>query len=248
MSYPTYRYTTLLFDADGTLFDYQKASWEALRCTLEQFSLPFSQELFTLYQEKNQALWDLYELGEVTKEQLEIRRFVHFFEAAGMTGALPAEVNEAYIGYLGQGAFLLPGALELIDSLKGSFGLYLVTNGLKRVQYRRLESSPLVHAFDGVFVSEETGYQKPQKGYFDYVFARIPEQDRAQMLIIGDSLSSDIRGGNNAGIDTCWLNPSGSENTNGAVCTYEIGRLEELYEILPANPREQPRPTTYSET
>lgn len=232
MSDPTYRYTALLFDADGTLFDYQKASWEALRQTLAQLSLPFSQELFHLYQEKNQALWDLYELGKVTKGQLEIQRFEHFFEAAGMAGASPAEANEAYIGYLGQGAYLLPGALELIDSLREFFGLYLVTNGLKRVQYRRLEGSPLAHAFDGVFVSDETGFQKPQKGFFDYVFSRIPEQDRARMLIVGDSLSSDIRGGNNAGIDTCWLNPRGAQNTSGAVCTYEIARLEELYSIL----------------
>lgn len=138
MTDPTYRYTALLFDADGTLFDYQKASWEALRQTLAQLSLPFSQELFHLYQEKNQALWDLYELGKVTKGQLEIQRFEHFFEAAGMAGASPAEANEAYIGYLGQGAYLLPGALELIDSLREFFGLYLVTNGLKRVQYLSL--------------------------------------------------------------------------------------------------------------
>ena len=114
----TYRYTTLLFDADGTLFDYQKASWEALRRTLAQFALPFSQELFALYQEKNQALWELYELGKVTKDQLEIQRFLHFFDAAGMAGASPVEANEAYIGYLGQGAYLLPGALELIDTLR----------------------------------------------------------------------------------------------------------------------------------
>lgn len=236
MADPTYRYTTLLFDADGTLFDYRKASWEALRQTLAQFSLPFSQELFHLYQEKNQAQWDLYELGEVTKEQLEIRRFLHFFEAAGISGVSPAEANEAYIGFLGQGAYLLPGTLELIEALKGRFGLYLVTNGLKRVQYRRLEASPLAHAFDGVFVSEETGFQKPQKGFFDYVFAHIPETDRARMLIIGDSLSSDIRGGNNAGIDTCWLNPSGAANTSGAGCTYEITRLAQLHGILACAP------------
>ena len=228
----TYRYTTLLFDADGTLFDYQKASWEALRRTLAQFALPFSQELFALYQEKNQALWELYELGKVTKDQLEIQRFLHFFDAAGMAGASPVEANEAYIGYLGQGAYLLPGALELIDTLRAKYSLYLVTNGLRRGQYRRLEGSPLAHAFDGVFVSEETGFQKPQKGFFDYVFSRIPEKNRARMLIIGDSLSSDIRGGNHAGIDTCWLNPSGMQNTSGAICTYEITQLEELYPIL----------------
>ncbi len=230
------RYTTLLFDADGTLFDYQKASWEALRRTLEQFSLPFSQELFHLYQEKNQALWALYELGKIQKAQLEIQRFAHFFEAAGMAGASPEEANEAYIGYLGQGAYLLPGVQELIEALKGSFGLYLVTNGLKQVQYSRLERSPLAHAFDGVFVSEETGYQKPQKGFFDYVFAHIPEQERARMLIIGDSLTSDIRGGNNAGIDTCWLNAGGAANTVGAVCTYEIQNLAQLCEILTLPP------------
>lgn len=235
MADPTYRYTTLLFDADGTLFDYQKASWEALRQTLGQLSLPFSQELFHLYQEKNQAQWNLYELGEVTREQLGIRRFLHFFEAAGMAGVSPAEANEAYIGFLGQGAYLLPGALELIRSLQGRFSLYLVTNGIKQVQYRRLEGSPLAHCFNGVFISEETGFQKPQKGFFDFVFARIPEKDRARMLIIGDSLSSDIRGGNNAGIDTCWLNPKGIRNTNGAVCTYEISRLEELYSLLGVN-------------
>ena len=155
--------------------------------------------MFALYQEKNQALWELYELGKVTKDQLEIQRFLHFFDAAGMAGASPVEANEAYIGYLGQGAYLLPGALELIDTLRRIQPLF----GDERAEAGAIPQaggSPLAHAFDGVFVSEETGFQKPQKGFFDYVFSRIPEKNRARMLIIGDSLSSDIRGGNHAGI------------------------------------------------
>ena len=237
MSNPTYRYTTLLFDADGTLFDYRRASWEAMKHTMDRFSAPFSEALFALYQEKNMALWELYEEGKVTKSELELRRFSQFFEEAGITGVSPAEANQCYISLLGEGAYLLPGAKELIDSLQGKVSLYLVTNGLKRTQYRRLERSPLAHSFDGVFISDEMGYQKPQKGYFDYVFSHIQEKDRARMLIIGDSLTSDIRGGNNAGIDTCWLNPGGAANTTtDAVCTYEIARLEELYGILSEQP------------
>lgn len=227
----TYRYTTLLFDADGTLFDYQKASWEALRRTLAQFALPFRRSCLPCIKKKSGSL-GIIRARQGHKGSARNSAFLHFFDAAGMAGASPVEANEAYIGYLGQGAYLLPGALELIDTLRAKYSLYLVTNGLRRVQYRRLEGSPLAHAFDGVFVSEETGFQKPQKGFFDYVFSRIPEKNRARMLIIGDSLSSDIRGGNHAGIDTCWLNPSGMQNTSGAICTYEITQLEELYPIL----------------
>ena len=126
----TYRYTTLLFDADGTLFDYQKASWEALRRTLAQFALPFFAGAVCPVSRKKSGSLGIIRARQGHKGSARNSAFLHFFDAAGMAGASPVEANEAYIGYLGQGAYLLPGALELIDTLRAKYSLYLVTNGL----------------------------------------------------------------------------------------------------------------------
>lgn len=127
---------------------------------------------------------------------------------------------------------MIDGAYELIERLSPSFDLYIVTNGVSRSQYKRLGDSGLYPFFKDVFVSEDTGFQKPMKEYFDYVFARIPGFSAEHGLIIGDSLSADIKGGQMAGIDTCWFNPGKKENESGIIPTYEIQSLDELYDVL----------------
>lgn len=225
-------YTTLLFDADGTLFDYRRSAFEALRGTLEYLNAPFSEEINETYQRINQSLWSELEQGKITRAELRTRRFEKFFITQNIPVERADEADKFYMNLLGHGSYLLPDAEKLINSLVGKFKLYIITNGTASVQSSRFKGSTIYNCFDDIFISDEFGVQKPMKEYFDYVIERIPEKDTRKMLIIGDSLTSDIQGGNNAGIDTCWFNPSGKENDSTAVPTYEIKNLTELNEIL----------------
>ncbi|MFR8531450.1 MAG: HAD-IA family hydrolase, partial [Anaeromassilibacillus sp.] len=139
---------------------------------------------------------------------------------------------DEYQEELGRGAFLLPGAEEVCAYCARFCDLYIVTNGVSRTQYSRLHDSGLDRYMKGIFVSEDAGYQKPMKEYFDYVFARIPGFQAEKTLIVGDSLSSDIRGGNNAGIDTCWYCPDGGQMPGDVRVNYTIRRLEELKDLI----------------
>ncbi len=140
--------------------------------------------------------------------------------------------EQKYRNYLNEGHDLMVGAFDLVQELKDDYDLYIVTNGISKTQYRRLRDSGLYPLFKDIFVSEDTGFQKPMKAYFDYVFARIPNFSKEQTLIIGDSLTSDIKGGQLAGIATCWFNPGNKVNETGIEPDYQIQTLEELYQLL----------------
>jgi 2-haloacid dehalogenase len=143
-----------------------------------------------------------------------------------------ALLEKSYRRYLEEGHQLVNGAFELITDLQNQFDLYIVTNGVSKTQDKRLRASGLHPIFKDIFVSENTGFQKPMKEYFDYVFERIPHFSVEQGLIIGDSLSADIKGGQLAGLDTCWFNPQMMPNDTGIVPTYQIQKLDELYRII----------------
>lgn len=226
------RYTTLLFDADGTLFDYRRSSFEALRGTMEYLNAPFSPEINDLYQEINQSLWAELEQGKVTREELRTLRFERFFKTQNIPVERKEEADRVYVELLGRGTHLLPGVEEFIRSLVGKFKMYIITNGIAEVQKPRFRDSAIFDCFDGVFISSEIGIQKPMKGYFDYVLNHISEDNTEKILVIGDSLTSDIQGGNNAGLDTCWFNPMRKANDSTAKPTYEIKNLTDLYEIF----------------
>ncbi len=230
------KYDWLLFDADDTLFDFGKAEANALKWTLQGCGLPFRLEFIPQYARFNQQVWGEFERGLVTSIELREKRFRLFFEAAGLSGDTAA-VSQLYLRNLALGTDLLEGAHELIHDLKGKFHLALVTNGLKDVQRPRLERSSLHDCFERVFISEEIGAAKPARGFFEAVFEAIGRPARESVLIIGDSLSSDIKGGLDYGIDTCWYNPHGKANE--LAVTYQvhsirfvIKRLGELEEIL----------------
>lgn len=158
-------------------------------------------------------------------------RFVRLFEELGIDGDGRAFEDE-YQDALGQGHFLIHGAEEICTYCAARCNLYVVTNGVSRTQYSRLQSSGLDRFMKGIFVSEDAGYQKPMKAYFNYVFARIPDFDPETALIVGDSLSSDIQGGVNAGIDTCWYCPDETVENKGIRVDYRIRRLDELRKII----------------
>lgn len=225
------KYTILLFDADDTLFDFQKSEKIALEETLAVYGLGNNKEATNLYHAINKQLWMDFEEGKVSKAVLKVKRFTDLFKQLGMQ-ADGTECSELYVENLSKGNYLLPDALELCQELSRECRLYLVTNGIAKVQHARFDASEVKPYFSDIFVSEESGYQKPQVEYFDYVFDRIPDFHKEQALLIGDSLSSDMQGGLNAGVDTCWFNPNHCENSKQIPCTYEIDDLKQIFDIV----------------
>ena len=228
-------YQWLLFDADNTLFDFDSAEEHTLTRTLLHCGLSPEKEVKQLYHQINDDLWKRYEKGEFSRERLTVRRFELFFESLGIQGD-PKEWNDFYLQTLSQCAALLPGAEALCRRAAQKYTLALVTNGTPFVQRRRLELSPIGQFFgDRVFISEEMGCRKPEKIYFEKVLEALGVgNQRGKVLVIGDSLSSDIRGAFNAHLDSVWLHwPSAKA---GAIQpTYEVENLAQLTEFLNAH-------------
>ncbi|MGE8203602.1 YjjG family noncanonical pyrimidine nucleotidase [Heyndrickxia sp. NPDC080065] len=225
-------YQTLLFDIDNTLLDFNAAEDLALQLLFDEQEIPLTSEIKAQYNKINQGLWKAFEEGKISRDEVVNTRFsILFKEYYGqeVDGVL---LEEKYRSYLQEGHQLIDGAFDLIAALQNKYDLYIVTNGESETQYKRLRDSGLYPLFKDIFVSEDTGFQKPMKEYFDYVFARIPHFSAEKTLIIGDSLSADIKGGYLAGIDTCWINPGMKPNDTDIVSTYHIQKLEELYPIL----------------
>ncbi|WP_332646525.1 YjjG family noncanonical pyrimidine nucleotidase [Lysinibacillus sp. 54212] len=225
------KYRNLLFDLDDTLLDFQAAEKQALVKLFESENIPFSPTIKNLYKEINEKLWHKFEREEISREQVIETRFTKLFEVLGKKadGAL---LDKKYREYIAESTVFIEGAAELISTLKDQYALYIVTNGISETQYKRLQRTGLGNQFQNVFVSEDTGYQKPMIQYFEYVFQRIPDFKKEQTLIIGDSFSADIVGGYGAGIDTCWLNSNNKTNSTSIQPTYEIRSLSQLYSIL----------------
>ncbi|MBO9540573.1 YjjG family noncanonical pyrimidine nucleotidase [bacterium] len=227
------KYRNLLFDVDDTLLDFGAAERLALRLLFEEHAFPFTPETEAAYRRINQELWHSFERGVITRDEVLHSRHSRLFLEFGRE-VDGAELDRSFSRHLEAGNQLVNGALELIVDLQADYHLYLVTNGVSHIQDKRLRGSGLHPLFKGIFVSEDTGYHKPMKQYFDYVFARIPGFSAKETLIIGDSLSADIQGGHGAGLDTCWFNPGAKPNASAVVPTYEIRELDELPRILGA--------------
>ena len=225
------KFETLLFDADDTLFDFAACEREAFNLAFRQFGYPLDDEIRRQYEEINQGLWKKYEQGLLDRKTVIYSRFGLLFDQIGIEDD-GIHFEDVYQNLLGQQHFILPGAPEIIDYLYPNYDLYIVTNGVTATQFSRLRDSGLDRRMKKIFVSEETGYQKPKKEFFAYCFERIPGLVLERTMIIGDSLSSDMKGGNNAGISTCWYNPGCLENDAEVRIDYEIHSLEELYGIL----------------
>ena len=223
----------LLFDMDHTLFDFAASEKTALKKCFDAFEIPFYEEILAWYLAHNQILWSAYENGSIPREKIFECRFTDTFAHFNINGDGHA-MEKAYRLALADGADLTEDALAVIQRLYKSHQLYIVTNGLASTQDKRLQDSGLAPYFKGTFVSETMGTQKPMLEYFTQCFACIPRFKKEEAIIIGDSLSSDIQGGNRAGIDSCWFNPSGAINETPYHPTYEIQKLSDLFQILDA--------------
>ena len=226
------KYDILLFDADNTILDFDKSEEQALERAFRDMGWEFNQNVLTVYRKNNIFQWELFEQGKLTKPQVLVNRFVETFKELSLPLDKSEAVGNLYEEYLKLGFFVVPHAEEVLEKLQATCKLYVVSNGVAEIQNSRMKGSGLEKYFIARFVSEEVGYPKPQREYFDYCFKHIEGFDKSKTLIIGDSLTSDIQGGVNAGIDTCWFNPNHVKNTKNLTPCYEIENLRQLIEIV----------------
>lgn len=226
------KYQVILFDADETLFDFRMSEKVALKGALTEFGIKYDESYhLKIYMELNTAIWKEFEEGRITQDILKIERFRRF------ASELKIEINEfelakSYMKHLSHASFLFDGAEALIKTLSKDYKLGIITNGLTDVQATRIRKSVIAEYFATIVISEEAKVAKPDARIFDLALNNMHHTDKKTVLYVGDSLSSDIQGGINAGIDTCWMNQEKSENLSKIHATYTIQELSELFNFL----------------
>ncbi len=225
------RYNTVLFDADGTLLDFARSEREAVREAFLLSGISASDSELGEYSRINDSLWKQLERREIERSFLLYHRFEIFCERFGYV-ADAKKIAEDYITALSTKGYLLDGAEEMLCKLYGHVRMYIVTNGLGRVQRGRYAVCGIEKYFDGIFISEIIGHNKPDVRFFDSVRQSIPSFDASGTVVVGDSLSSDILGGNNAGLDTCWYNPACKPLSDIAAPTYTANNFEDICKLI----------------
>ncbi len=226
------KYTTLLFDADNTLFDFDAAEAGSLQAVCNSLGVEMDRQTFNLYHHINKKCWADFEKGKLPQDQIQITRFSRFLDRLGVTGD-PVMVGNQYLEGLAKSKALIEGTVEMLDKLKSmNLELVVITNGLKQVQRAHFKHTGLTDYFSEIIVSDEIGVSKPHTAFFDYTFEKIKQKDKAKVLIIGDGLASDIKGGMKYGVDTLWFNKRGIELPKGFRPTYRMTRLEEIFEVI----------------
>lgn len=221
----------IIIDVDDTLFDFRKSERLAISETLSDLGIEPNDETVSLYSRINHEQWKALERGEVKREELLFRRFELLFEALGVEGSSKLAQSK-YERHLGEQVHYVDGAIELLEQLLPRYELYIASNGTAIVQDPRIEKSGISRYFKGIFISERIGYNKPDRRFFDVCLEKMGCPERSEVIIFGDSLTSDILGGINAGVATCWFNPSGKENATDLSPDYEVRRLLDFPKIL----------------
>ena len=226
------KYDIFLFDADGTLFNFDKAEVNAFTAMCGNYGIAYMETILQNYREISAELWDSFEKGIITSKELQESRFARLFDYLGVYHDA-MEFNRKYLRELGKGAFLIDGALKICEYIASrNKKIYIITNGITVTQTSRLNNSRIKNFVSDLFVSESVGFQKPHISYFDYVLSHIPQVEKDKLLIVGDSLTADIQGGYNAGIDTCWFNAIGAVNHTGISPMYEVRELVEVKKFV----------------
>lgn len=224
-------YEWLLFDADNTLFDFDRAEAKALELAFADAGLQFLPEYIDTYRAINKQVWADFEKGIISQDILRIHRFDRLFKPYGLKFD-PVRFSEYYLENLARCGDLVMGAEDLLDDLHARYHLGIITNGIAAVQRPRLANSPITDCFEVVAISEEVGAAKPDVRFFDAVFSMIGQPQQETVLVIGDSLTSDIQGANNYGLDACWFNPHGRPLDPQYEVRYEIRILSDIKAIL----------------
>lgn len=220
-------YSCILLDLDGTLFDFASAEREAVSDTLKSAGLPFEDSVLDLFSNINASMWAALERGEIKKEKLVVQRFKKLLETVNAEGD-PIKMNNNFMTKLSESAAVFPGAEELLAELAEFATLAVVSNGIYKVQVSRLEKSGLMKYMDDVFVSEKMGATKPSPKIFINALKKLGVSNKSRVVMVGDSLGADIKGGIAAGIDTCWCNFTGAENTTKIIPTYTVSDYTQL--------------------
>jgi 2-haloacid dehalogenase len=226
------KYEIILFDADETLFDFRKSEREALKETMLEFNIKYDEEYhLKIYKEINNAIWKELEEGAITQQKLKFERFKR------LSNRLEDKFNEiefskSFIKNLAEASFLFEDSVTLIRSLQENCRLAIITNGLKDVQNYRIKKSVIGKYFEDIVISEEVKVAKPDSKIFEQALNNLKHTDKSKVLMVGDSLTSDIQGGINFGIDTCWFNPRKTVNTTKIKPTFEIANLMEVKDIV----------------
>ena len=226
-------FKVILWDIDGTVLNFKMAEKNAIKALFKEFSIGVcTDEMIARYSKINDKYWKMLERKEISKEDVLRGRFVEFFESEGIDFSSVDEFNSLYQIRLGDTICFYDNAYELISELKGKIKQYAVTNGTKRAQSRKLKLSGLDELFDGVFISDEIGIDKPDVRFFDAVFAKIGDVKRDEIIIVGDSLTSDVKGANNVSIKCAWYNPENKQNDTDLKIDYVITNLNQIKEII----------------
>ncbi|HWQ30798.1 MAG TPA: YjjG family noncanonical pyrimidine nucleotidase [Negativicutes bacterium] len=226
------KYEVIIFDADETLFDFKKSEKYAFENAMLEFGMKYDENHhLPIYHSINKAIWGEFDTGLITQEELKAERFRRFSKE------LKLDFDEVafaatYARHLSDASYLYDNITELIASLHETYRLIIVTNGLSSVQENRIKKSVISGYFEDIIVSEEVGLSKPDPRIFELALSNIRYTDKSKVLIVGDSLITDIQGGTNSGIDTCWYNPKRKENATGILPTYEIESFSQLADIL----------------
>lgn len=224
-------YNYLIFDADRTIFDFDKAEALALSKICKKINVDFNENILKSYRKINHKYWFDFEKGKIDQKIIKTARFKSFFEFINIKED-SEYYGDLYLTYLSYGNYLLPYAYEVVEKLSKSYRLILLTNGLSKVQHPRFNNSSIKEYFELFIVSEDVKLQKPDSEIFKLIFKKLKITNLNKVLMIGDSLNSDIMGGINANIHTCWYNIDKRDNKSLIKPNYTITDLRELYKIL----------------
>lgn len=222
---------TVLLDLDDTILNFKKAEAEALKQTLMELDIEPKEATIKRYSEINESLWKLLEKGQIERSKLLVKRFEMLFDELGVERCGKVAWN-TYENLLSSGHFFVEGALEVLEALKDNYDLYIVSNGTATVQEKRIKSAGIAKYFKKIFISQQIGYNKPRIEFFDECFKQISNLNKDETIIVGDSLSSDIQGGINAGIHTCWVTLRNNPSLADIVPEFTINRITELPDLL----------------